>query len=236
MSRAGDLASVLGDGKPGPPGVGIRQGIVVSFDIFAGTSTVNVGGAILTDVPLMSTAAQVYLKAGDSVILLRNGSSWTILGRSVVPGGIAAIGRFFELTGTYSGATSSGYALTTSFVTRCSLAIPIPSWAEVATITASLGSQGRNTSGVADAMQGRILYPDGNMVTMTGTSVASGGAAALTNLASCNVHGHYQMYVTPGGTLTLEGQPRTLTGGWAANGGNAAFLQATVAWNSNDGP
>ncbi len=236
MTRADDLASILADGKPGVPEVGFRQGTVVSFDLFTANSVVDVGGALLTDVPVSGMAGQVFFKPGDAVLMARYGASWVILGRFVTPGGIAAIGRYFELTGTYSGATASGYALTTSFVTQPTLAINVPTWAEIATVTASLHTQARNTSGAADLTQGRILYPDGNTTTGTGTSVPTGAAGAFSNFSSQTVVGHYQFEVTPGGVITLEGQVRTLVAGWGANAGNAAFVQATVAWNSNDGP
>ncbi len=237
MSRADDLSSVLAEMRPGVPPLAVRQGTIVSFSLFTGLSQVNIGGAVFDNVPLLSPAGMVFFKTGDPVLLLRFGSSWTILGRTVSVGGsISAIGRFFEVSGTYSGATGSGYALTTSYVTQATLAISVPIWAEVATITATLASQARNTSGAADLTQARILFPDGNTVAMTGTSTPTGAAAALSNFSSQTVNGHYQMAVTPGGTLTLEGQVKAFGASWAANAGNAAFVQATVAWNSNDGP
>lgn len=222
-----DLVSLFGKD---PQDWGFRQGTIVSWNVFTGLSAVRVGGATLTNIPFLSQAGQVQYLPGDAVLLIRFKSSWAIVGRFVSPGGNAAIGRYFELTGTYVGSQTGGYALTTSSVTRCTLSVPVPVWAEVATVTATLMSQARNSTASSDHMQSSVYFP------ATSFSAAwTAPTAAPTTLASQAVMAHHQLLVTPGGTLEIQGQVRSIAAGWAANADNGSFLQATVAWNSNDG-
>lgn len=222
-----DLTSLFGRDDPES---GFRQGTIISFNVLSGLGDVRVGGATLTDVPFLTQAGQVSYLPGDAVLLIRFRSSWAILGRYVSPGGIAAIGRYFELTGVYSTPTVSNYSLTTTFVTQATMTIGVPPWAEVATVTASLMLLARNSTASTDFLQGRILPPSGGA-----TSWISAAVPTL-QFGSLTVVGSHQMLVTPGGSLVIGGQVSTSGGSWAANVSNAAYLQATVAWNSNDGP
>lgn len=73
-----DLVSLL-TRRPAP-GLGLHTGQLTAFD--AGppvTNTVLVAGATLTDLPVLDTG--VGLAADDVVLLLRNRTSWLILGR-----------------------------------------------------------------------------------------------------------------------------------------------------------
>lgn len=211
------------------PQFGFRQGVVLAFDLFSGANQITVAGTVLSDVPFLNDAGFTPLAAGDVVVLIRMRSSWAILGRIVVPGAHKAIGRFTEVTGAAAGATAAGYALTTTYLTRATLAVPVPVWAEVVTVTATLMSQARNSTGATDHLQGKIVFPDGQAINWTAPSTAPG------LLASHTVVAHHQMFVTPGGVLNLEGQVRSITAGWAASADNGSFLQATLTWNSNDG-
>lgn len=213
-----------------PQDWGFRQGTIVAWNVFTGLSTVRVGGATLTDVPFLSQAGQVQYLPGDAVLLIRFKSSWAIVGRYVSPGGNAAIGRYFELTGAATGTVFSGFSLSTSFVTKATLDINVPVWASIATVTATLMAQAINSTASKDNMQGAVQTAGAISTTWTAPTTAT------TDLASVTVVGHHgPMLVTPGGTLSIVGQLRSVTGAWAANASNGALLQATVAWNSNLG-
>jgi hypothetical protein len=222
-----DLVPLLG-GKD-PQDFGFRQGTVVSFNVYSGVGDVRVGGTVLTDVPFLSQAGQVSYMPGDAVLLVRLRSSWAIIGRFVSPGGTRAIGRYFELTGVAGQPAATNFALTTTFATVTTLNIAVPAWAEVATVTTSLMLWVNNPTASDDFLYGQILLPGGLFTNWVSPNAPTGKFTSLT------VVGHQQLLVTPGGTLTLQGQARSGAAAWAANASNTAYLQATVAWNSNDG-
>lgn len=66
--------------------VGFRQGKVVAWNRITAENTVDVGGAQLSDVPILNTTEASQLAAGDTVALLTFGSTWWILGRVTIPG------------------------------------------------------------------------------------------------------------------------------------------------------
>lgn len=85
MSHAShDLAPLFGAAPTA--GVGYRQGVVVAWDPLTAENTINVGGALVDDVPVLNTNESLLLQPGDVVGLLTAGSSWCILGRLTVPG------------------------------------------------------------------------------------------------------------------------------------------------------
>lgn len=222
----GDDLSGLFPGRGDDP-FGFRQGVVLTFGLLDGTNTIDVGGTVLTNVPFLNPGGYTILAAGDVVVLIRMRSSWAILGRVTVPGGTRAIGRYTELSGTYSAPFASGFALTTSFVTAANLAITVPQWAEVATITATLMALALNTAAVDHFLYGQILVGGGSAAFPSATAPPS-------KWAQVTVLYHTQVAVVGGSTLSLQGQVRA-SAAWAANASNQAFLQATIAWNSNDG-
>lgn len=84
MSRSNDLVPLLF--PPPSDQLGFRQGTVVSFDLDNGTNTIDVGGAQLTNVPLLNVTDSVSLEPGTVVALLTWKSSWWIIGRVIIPG------------------------------------------------------------------------------------------------------------------------------------------------------
>jgi len=68
-----------------------RQGVIVSFDPNTLSNTVDVGGSILTDLPILGVGEATLLAAGSIVGIttirsLRGTATWAIIGRMVVPG------------------------------------------------------------------------------------------------------------------------------------------------------
>lgn len=226
MSRNDDLAQVFAGPSNPAPDFTFRQGTVVTWNLLSGVGSVSVGGTVLTNVPFMSMGAIVYLLPGDTVILLKQGPSWFILGRVNSPGGVAGIGRNTQVTLTGS-ATQVNFNMTTSFVTRVNMVLSVPSWANVATLDVKFLTLIKNTSAGTDFARNQILFPDG-----ASTNFSSGNvlAAAWASTIHCDSR---QVLCTPGGTLTVQGQVASTGGAWAADAGNTAYLTCSVVYNSN---
>jgi hypothetical protein len=107
--------------------VTFRQGVVVTWDISTGENTVNVGGTVLSNLPVLTTGEVTSLAAGDVVGLLRSGTQYFVLGRidlaetaggsiNIGAGGAGRglLGYTFSSTNLPSGGTTSTtYATTT---------------------------------------------------------------------------------------------------------------------------
>lgn len=81
MAKADDLAGLLP-----PPGteehdLGFRQGVIRTWDLGTGANTVDVGGATVSNLPVLSESGLVVLYPGDIVGILRVRSQYFILGR-----------------------------------------------------------------------------------------------------------------------------------------------------------
>lgn len=80
---ADDLSSLFGGSQN--PGVGFRQGTVLTWNSTTGANTVKVAGATLQNVALMGVTATA-IHAGDHVGLLTADTSWFIVGKITDPG------------------------------------------------------------------------------------------------------------------------------------------------------
>lgn len=83
MARSDDLAPILA-AKP-PAALGFRQGVVVAWNGVTFANEVQVGDAILENLPVLNLADSAGIVPGDVVGILTFGSSWAILGRFTVP-------------------------------------------------------------------------------------------------------------------------------------------------------
>lgn len=104
-----------------------RQGTVITWTRSTGENTVNVGGTVLSNLPMLTMGEVTNLVAGDVVGLLRAGTQYFVLGRidlASAGGGslsvaAATIGRglldgaFFTSAKPTGGTTSTTYATTT---------------------------------------------------------------------------------------------------------------------------
>lgn len=89
MSYANDDLTPLLTKAPAP-GVGFRQGVVLSWNQETAENTVEVAGATLTDLPILNTNEALLLEPGAVVGILTAGPTWFILGRVTVPNTPAA--------------------------------------------------------------------------------------------------------------------------------------------------
>lgn len=227
MAAADDLVPLFSAPPEGPR---IRQGTIVSWDVNAGTGTVNVAGGTLTDVPFLTAGGIAWFIPGDPVVLLAQGGAWFILGRVVkgAAGSVRGIGR--NTQGTIFGNTGTVVpgALGTTFLTYATLNIAVPLWANSASIAATFQVLVKNSTAAPDYLRARIVAPDGVSVSHTCQALAGGWASMTATL-------QWGIFVTPGGTLTLLGELATQVAGWAADPAASCILQASALFNSNGG-
>jgi hypothetical protein len=67
--------------------LGFHQGTVVEWDPLTGTNVIEVLGAPIEDVPVLTTGDNVLLTVGNQVAVLRYRSKYFVLGRITAPGG-----------------------------------------------------------------------------------------------------------------------------------------------------
>lgn len=128
-----------------------RQGVILSFDPATGANTVNVGGAVLTNLPILVGGDTVNFAEDDVVVLLKYRSSWAILGRIVIPGNEALTAAAVDF---YAGNNWHLDPLTidTTFAMSSHLSIPVPAWANSALVYASSNAVFANASGSTDTV------------------------------------------------------------------------------------
>lgn len=84
MSRSNDLVPLFA-GKPAP-GLGFRQGVVVTFNNTTAENEIQVGDSLFTNLSILNSSEIAVLAPGDVVGILTSGSTWGILGRITDPG------------------------------------------------------------------------------------------------------------------------------------------------------
>lgn len=84
ISASALIASGSGGGSSGS-GATLTQGTVVAWDQSTGRNTIMVGGQTFTDIPPI-VASSMLLAVGDTVQILVQGASWSLLGRIATPG------------------------------------------------------------------------------------------------------------------------------------------------------
>lgn len=136
-----DLAGLF---QPPEPTESFRQGEVLTFNPATGANTVRVGGAVLTDLPILVGGDTVNFAPGDAVILLKYKSAWAILGRVVVPGSSKLTATAVSFDG--GGAAAGAFTITSSFSTPAEVYVATPAWANslvlyaISTVIVSNGS------------------------------------------------------------------------------------------------
>lgn len=218
-----DLTELLQ--PPAAPDSGFRQGVIRSFNASTGANTVEVAGALLTDLPLLSGSESLEYAPGNVVVLLRLRSSWAILGRVVTPGGVlapSAIGT------AYVAESSTNFALSTTWTAKTSGTFTVPVWANRVLVSAAASASVENTSAANDFANIRIDV---------------GGVAGSSNYAAVTAAGTYparyahvganwarEWTAVPGGTYTIAAEMKSTTGAWAADTDNIVSVHATATF------
>jgi len=197
-----------------------RQGEVLSFDPATGANTVSVGGAVLSDLPILNQGDTVNFVPGDAVILLKYRSSWAILGRIIAPGGEALSTVAVDFAGGGASATPAPFTITGSFATQGSATLTTPAWANSLLIFATSTVIASNTSGSTDSLR---LITDIN---------GSGGGESIHQCPDSN----FRTVIAPvarelgatsgfplGASTQLDVRVKSNGNTWT-NGGIAAFL------------
>jgi hypothetical protein len=160
--RSDDLVPLLTTPAAGP-GVGFRQGVIVTWDQASAENTVLVGRSLLTNLPILNTSEAAILQAGDVVGILTAGQTFGILGRFTIPGTPEAVSALSALrTASDSVSTSE----TTSSVAFTDLATPGP---EVEIVVGATGRVLVTLSASMDfeALRGFGLNSAGAMMSFT---------------------------------------------------------------------
>lgn len=103
--RSNNLVPYLGGGSSGNSK---RQGIIVSWNPDTGENVVDVGGALLQDLPFYNSTEASLMSAGDVVVVETFGASFAITGRIFYPNTAEANSAFQAVTSRVQGASNSG--------------------------------------------------------------------------------------------------------------------------------
>jgi hypothetical protein len=190
-----------------------RQGVILTFNPATGANTVQVGGAVLTDLPILAGGDTVNFAADDVVVLLRYRSSWAILGRIVVPGNTDLLAT---AVGFAAGSNSvTGFTVTAVYATQGEVSIVTPAWANSLLLMGTVNVTLANGSGSTDTARvhtqinsttaGETLHqvPNGNFQGVSSSLavvLGAGGSAPLT------------------ATTLVQGRVRSNGGTWVAGG------------------
>lgn len=115
MSRSNDLIPYLSGG--GSPSNNWRQGKIISWNPDTGENLVDVGGAVLENLPFLNSTEASLFSVGDVVVLRTWGASFAIDGRIFYPGTAGAVSGFQAVTGRVQAVSdpSSGTRNSTTF-------------------------------------------------------------------------------------------------------------------------
>lgn len=217
-----DLTSLLQPRAGEPP---FRQGTIITFDPSDGSNTVSVGGATLTNVPLLNIGDTVNISPGDVVVLMKLRSAWAILGRVIVPGG-SSLSVGVVATETQS-AFATNFAVTTSDVAVATTPLfTVPPWANKLDVTVSAYCSGRNSTALDGNFYVRA-YAGGDLGTELFVPAPATTVVALSigNVASAAGS-------LGGNTFTCSAVVSTdaSTGNWATSTSNRALVAATAIY------
>lgn len=203
-----------------------RQGVVSAFDPTTGANTIDVGGASLTNLPLLNIGDTINLTTGDVVVLMKMKSAWAILGRVVVPGSSSINSSAVGFQGDGSQLSVTSFALTTSFQTFGTFTITCPLWANFVSIFATAQCSAVNSTAANDIL--RIICDingtgGGEQLQYAPPTGTTGGRPV-----SVFTSNNYTSAATAGQTFVCNTRVRTDTAGWASSGFNIANLHVNA--------
>lgn len=231
MARADDITDLLTPAKD--PGFGFRQATVVSFDSATGNCFINLAGALIGPMPILSEVSGVNLTAGDVVILLKSKSSFAILGR-VYPAGDPKLFVGAQFAEAWSNTATTFAVPVAAGTIFTSITITPPPWSNTATITAQIVAGATNSTGGAGFLNAGTTVTGGTGLAGAGTltggfpsaTVPAGSASQVTAIGAAKI------------TYTQNCAPITIgasvwTGGaiWASAGSNYIVLNVNPLYS-----
>lgn len=217
-----DLTSLL-QPRPGDPP--FRQGTISTFDPSDGSNTVSVGGATLTNVPLLNIGDTVNLTVGDVVVLIKLRSAWAILGRVIVPGNSDLT------TGVVAAETkeafASNYAVTTADVAVATTGtFTVPPWANKVDAAVHAYCNAENTTGSSGFFYVRA-YAGGDLGTELFVPASAGQRVFLSmGNVSTTTGAIGGLSFTCSAVVSTDAN----TGNWSADASNRALVVATAIY------
>lgn len=220
-----DLVPLLA--PPAGPDVGFRQGVIVAFNQSTGANTVNVGGADLDNLPILSGSESLEYAPGDVVVLIRLKSSLAILGRIVTPdtGAILAPSAVAFAADTQQ---DTGFALNTFSATpganvKATATLPVPPWANRAAVLATAIVVGKQPTTPVPA--GSVMTTQVTIDGQTDANKPQGWVHTENTVVSAYPSLTRVLDVTPGGTITCTVEAWA-SGSWGVNSSNYARIHA----------
>lgn len=213
---------------PEGPGVGFRQGVIVTWDAETGENTVNVEGEILTNVSILNTGEAIALKAGHTVGLLTSNGSWFIIGRITPSGDPNFASASVAFANTHNSATN--FSVTTVHLDKVTSSLTVPSWVDEAlvTMTAQISLANTSAGGFYPAFEPFINGVGGGGI---GFGLAANASASFNDLNSGSVS--WQRLITaPGPTISLAVQAWVNAGTLPATATSTVILDATAIYRS----
>jgi hypothetical protein len=220
----------------GPPGLRFRQGTILTWDPETGHNTVDVGGSVLTDVPIQNTGEAISLKAGHVVNLNGQGNTWWIVGRITPPGDPNFASASVAFGG--AGVSATNYSVTTTHSVKASTSITVPSWVDEVVMLATANATIANTFAGAfyvtmqlfcDGHDGGGNLGGGGAQFGVGPTGGGGGSANDLNSAACSAQ---RIITNPGATLDLTLQIWNTGGTIPANPATLAHIDAIAIFRS----
>jgi hypothetical protein len=230
--RSDDLTGLL---QPTPDPSAFRQGQIVTFDPATGANTVNVAGALLTDLPLLNIGDTVNLLPDDVVVLIKYGASWAILGRVVTPGSASLSANVVATQTQSAGALGPANLSGTNLIIAQTGNFTIPSWANRIDFMAVGFAHALNSTANAEELYCSVAvdYSDavqqasGDIRQGIGSNAVAGAQATLDQMSTGQTYADFRTGAIGG--LTFVANIRLRTNGSAIAAGGVAARVSCIA-------
>lgn len=210
-----DLANLFQAQAPVPA---FAQGQILTFNSLTGANTVNVGGSVFTNLPLLNVPDAINMVAGSVVMLAQLGGSYAIMGRVVVPSS-ALLNTSAVSVGQASGSANIT-SLATTAASKLTVSTTAPSWCNRVTFMAIGSASAKNTGATNPDILTTLMQ-----MTITGYGPFSGGSisdGANTGEYACTTVSSAQngLLIAGGASIQFDLMVSSTTSAWAAAAGN----------------
>lgn len=213
-------------------GVVFRQGVILTWDEQTGDNTVDVGGSVQTNVPMLNSSGVVNLAVGDVVGLLAFKSQMFILGKIITPGAADFAAGALGFTAAGEGNITDGHGVNVKGAgqpIKTSVRYVTPSWATRILVSATVFVSAQNQRASTDFLRCAIGFD----VDDAGSGDPQGTFTEVDPGRWGNVGGGAQQVITaaPGShTLDVEAWVWSDGGDWGHAAANATHLNSFVTY------